>query len=311
MDTVGWRRVGLAALLMVTADALNAQGATIDRTRLMARLSALTADSMQGRRAGTPDAARARNWLVRELRAIGVAPLGASFEATFIIRSRRATADTIGVNVIARIPGTRTGGPVMVLSAHYDHVGVQNGAIHNGADDNASGTVALLAIAEQLLAKPPEHDVVLAFFDAEESGLQGARAFVAAPPIPRDRIIINVNLDMVARQDGGAIWVAGTSHTPALRTIVDGVAKSAAVEVRLGHDRPSAKPGDDWTGSSDHGAFHAAGIPFLYLGVEDHADYHKPGDDAEKVDPVFFGGVVAFAAELVQALNRVLPTIRR
>ena len=282
-------------------------------SRLIARLSALSADSMQGRRAGTPDAARARTWIIRELQSIGVAPLGARYESPFTIRARRATAttDTLGVNLLARIPGRKADGPVLVLSAHYDHVGVQNGLIHNGADDNASGTVALLAIAEQFKANPPEHDVILAFFDAEESGLQGARAFVANPPIPLARMALNVNLDMVARQDGGALWVAGTAHTPALAPLVEEVARTAAITVRLGHDRPTGKPGDDWTNSSDHGAFHAARIPFLYLGVEDHPDYHKPGDDADKVDPTFYAGVVDFVTRLMAPLDRALPTIRR
>jgi len=316
MDSVSLRRwvvaTGVAASCLMTSPALmQAQTGAVDRARLMARLAALSADSMQGRRAGTADAARARVWLTNELRRIGVKPLGSTFEAPFTMRARRATADTLGVNLLARIAGRRADGPVLVLSAHYDHVGVQNGLIHNGADDNASGTVALLAIAEHLMAHPPEHDVVFAFFDAEEAGLQGARAFVAQPPIPLSRIALNVNLDMVARQDGGAIWVAGTAHTPSLAPLVETVARSASVMVRVGHDRPTGKPGDDWTGSSDHGAFHAANIPFLYLGVEDHADYHKPGDDADKVDPAFFAGVVNFATRLVATLDAALPQLRR
>lgn len=302
------RRVVLPLLLATSG--LLAQPAP-EASRLMARLSALSADSMQGRRAGTPDAARARAWLIRELRTIGVSPLGARYEAPFTIRARRPSADTLGVNLLARIPGRRPDGPVLVVSAHYDHVGVQNGLIHNGADDNASGCVALLAIAEQLKANPPEHDVILAFFDAEESGLQGARAFVAAAPIARERIALNVNFDMVARQDRGAIWVAGTSHTPMLRPLAELAAKTARIPVRFGHDTKDLPRGDDWTQSSDHGPFHSAGIPFLYLGVEDHADYHQPGDDADKVDPRFFHAVVDFAIQLVQRLDSALPTIRR
>lgn len=270
---------------------------------LMRRLGALSADSMEGRLAGSPGGARARAWLLGELAAIGVQPLGERFEMPFTLRQRTPSPDSVGTNIIARIPGRNAGGPVLVLSAHYDHVGVRNGEIYNGADDDASGCVVLLAIAEQLLAEPPQHDVILAFFDAEEGGLQGARAFVANPPLPLSRVAVNVNLDMVARQDGGALWVAGTSHYPALKSYADAAAKLAAVPVRFGHDTKGGKPGDDWTNSSDHGAFHAKGVPFLYLGVEDHPDYHKPGDDADKVDPVFFRGTMEFAAALVRALD--------
>ncbi|GAB1341625.1 M20/M25/M40 family metallo-hydrolase [Gemmatimonas sp.] len=274
----------------------------------MRRLHALSADSMEGRLAGSAGGARARAWLVRELNAIGVKPLGARFEMPFTLRQRTPSPDSIGTNIVARIPGKNRGGPVIVLSAHYDHVGVRNGQIYNGADDDASGCVVLLAIAEQLLQTPPQHDVILAFFDAEEGGLQGARAFVANPPLPLGQIGVNVNLDMVARQDGGALWVAGTSHSPFLKAYAEQAASSASVRIRFGHDTKDLKPGDDWTNSSDHGAFHAKAVPFLYLGVEDHPDYHKPGDDADKIDPVFFRGTMEYAAALVRALDGALGT---
>jgi hypothetical protein len=278
---------------------------------LMRRLAILSADSMEGRRAGTPGGARARQWLVSELRAIGVQPVGDRYEWPFALRVPTET-DSMGVNVVVRVPGTAGGdGPVIVLSAHYDHLGVRNGQVYNGADDDASGCVALLAILEQLKARPPQHDVLVAFFDAEESGLQGARAFVAAPPIPLERIAININLDMVGRQDGGALWVAGTSHTPKLAPIAERVASGPGVSVpiKLGHDTPGGRPTDNWTNSSDHAAFHARGIPFLYLGVEDHPDYHRPGDDADKIDPRFFHATMSYAAALLRAVDAELPQI--
>jgi Zn-dependent M28 family amino/carboxypeptidase len=305
-------RSPLLLALLLAAAPLGAQaGVAADSTTatLMRRLSALSADSMEGRLSGSPGGARARAWLVRELTTIGVKPLGERFEMPFTLRQRTPSPDSIGTNLVARIPGTKGSGPVLVLSAHYDHVGIRNGQIYNGADDDASGCVALLAIAEKLRQQPPEHDVILAFFDAEESGLQGARAFVANPPLPLSRIALNVNLDMVSRQDGGALWVAGTSHTPALKPFAEAAAKGASVRIRFGHDTKDLKPGDDWTNSSDHGAFHAKGVPFLYLGVEDHADYHKPGDDADKVDPTFYRGTMEFAAALVRALDAGLAQL--
>ncbi len=276
--------------------------------KLMRRLSALSADSMEGRRAGSPGGARARAWIVRELKAIGVQPLGTSYEMPFALRMRAPGPDSVGANVIARIPGTNPNGPAMVISAHYDHLGVRNGEVFNGADDDASGCVTLLMIAERLMAQRPQHDVILAFFDAEEGGLQGARAFVANPPLPLERVAVDVNLDMIARQDGGALWVAGTSHYPFLKPFAEAAAKNTPVTVRFGHDTKELKPGDDWTNSSDHGAFHGKGIPFLYLGVEDHPDYHKPGDDVDKIDPAFFRGTMEFAATLVQKLDAALSS---
>ncbi len=305
----------VTALLVTTvaASAVQAQRATAGdaiTARLMQRLGALAADSMEGRRAGTAGSARARAWIIGELTAMGAKPMGAGYTMPVALRPR-AGSDTVGANIVARIPGTTAGGPVLVLSAHYDHLGVRNGEVFNGADDDASGCVALLTIAERLLREPPTHDVILAFFDAEESGMVGSKAFVNTPPVPLDRIAMNINLDMVARQEGKALWVAGTSHAPALKPIAEAAATLSSVTIRFGHDTKDLKPGDDWTGSSDHAAFHAKGIPFLYLGVEDHPDYHKAGDDADKVDPAFYRGTVEFAYALVRAADAKLATMSR
>jgi Zn-dependent M28 family amino/carboxypeptidase len=281
---------------------------SVATAQIMRRLSALSADSMEGRLAGTTGGKRARAWIMRELNAMGVKPLGAGFEHPVKL-ALRPNADTVGANIVARIPGKRGGGPTLVLSAHYDHLGIRNGAIYNGADDDASGCIALLTIAERLLREQPEHDVVLAFFDAEEGGLRGARAFVADAVVPLASIALNINLDMVSRQDNNAVWVAGLTHYPALRAVAEGAGKRARIAVKYGHDTRGVKPSDDWTNASDHGAFHAKSIPFLYLGVEDHPDYHGPGDDASKIDPAFYTAVIDFAYDLVKSADAQLPQI--
>lgn len=284
--------------------------ADAETTRLMSRLSALSADSMEGRRAGTPGSQRARRWIIGQLTAMGAKPIGSSFEQVVILPKREGS-DTLGANIIARIPGKQGTGPVMVMSAHYDHLGVRNGAIYNGADDDASGCVGLLTIAERLLKDPPQHDVILAFFDNEEGGMHGSKTFVSSGIVPLDRIALDLSLDMIARQDGKAIWVSGTSHYPSLKPLAETAVKGSSVEVRFGHDTKDLKPGDDWTGSSDHAAFHAKKIPFLYFGVEDHADYHKPGDDADKVDPKFYRGVVEFVYKVTREADRNLASIAK
>jgi len=305
---------GLVVVILVSGPAslANAQRGSADAetTRLMARLSALSADSMEGRRAGTPGAQRARRWIIRELTAIGAKPVGDSYEQ-FVKLPARAGMDTSGANILARIPGKRAGGAVIVVGAHYDHLGVRNDQIYNGADDDASGCVALLLMAERLLASPPEHDVILAFFDNEEGGMHGSRTFVSSGLVPAERIGFDLSLDMIARQDGNALWVSGLSHNPHLKPMADAAAKSASIPIRFGHDTKDLKPGDDWTNSSDHAPFHAKGIPFLYLGVEDHADYHKPGDDADKVDAKFYRGAVDFAYALLRAVDRQLDSLAK
>ena len=282
-----------------------------DTRKLMARLAALSADSMEGRLAGSPGGVRARLWLIRELQAMGVQPMAATYEQPVKLRARPndgpVVLDTVGANIVARIPGRNSSLPAIVLSAHYDHLGTRNGEVFNGADDDASGCIAVLTIAERVKKAGLERDLILAFFDAEESGLRGAQAFVANPPVPLERIAINVNLDMVGRQDGGSLWVSGLSHNPFLRPVVEPLVAGSKVKIQFGHDTKGDKPDYDWTGSSDHGAFHRKGIPFLYLGVEDHADYHKAGDEVAKIDPAFYRRVVDFAEMLVRAVDRAVP----
>lgn len=293
----------LLACSRVAPETTPATGADTETSRIMARLSALSADSMEGRRAGTPGSVRARAWIVAELHAMGAKPVGASFEQQVKLPAR-AGSDTLGANVIARIPGNQPNGPVIVLSAHYDHLGIRNDVVFNGADDDASGCVGLLTIAERLLKDPPQHDVILAFFDAEESGMHGSKQFVASGLVPLNRISLDISLDMIARQDGNALWVAGLSHYPQLKPLVDAAITTARVPIKTGHDTKDLKPGDDWTNSSDHAPFHAKNIPFLYLGVEDHPDYHKAGDDADKVDPTFFRGTIDFAYRLLREADK-------
>jgi Zn-dependent M28 family amino/carboxypeptidase len=194
---------------------------------------------------------------------------------------------------------------VIVVSAHYDHVGVRNGEIFNGADDNASGTAAVLALAAYFKTHPPAHSILFAFFDAEEMGLLGARAFVAAPPLALASIGANVNMDMVSRSDQGELWAAGARHYPQLRPFLESVGALSSVPLRLGHDTGAAR--EDWTNLSDQGAFHAVGIPAVLFSVEDHVDYHKATDDAERIQPGFYYASVRTIAGFITRLDAALP----
>lgn len=293
--------LGLYAFSSRSSEVIHPQEvAAPDSVRLLRDLSVLAHDSMEGRAPATAGSARARAFLSRELANAGVEPIGEAFEHPFTWDGGGA-----GINLLGRIPG-RVGTEVIVLTAHYDHEGVRGGEIFNGADDNASGTAAVLAIARSAVAEPLSNALVIALVDAEESGLQGARAFVRDPPLPLESIALNVNLDMVSRS-GGVLWASGAHHTPALRPVLESVGSAASLTLRLGHDRPDAPEGADWTNSSDHGPFHSAGIPFVYFGVEDHPDYHKPTDDFENVDPGEFVNSVRTILAALRALDSALP----
>ncbi len=275
--------------------------ATIDSARLVRDVSVLSADSMIGRGTNTSGAQKARRYLIPAFGNAGLQMVGTSFQHAF---TYGAQADpTIGVNLVGRITGTELPGQAIVVSAHYDHLGAVGGRIYNGADDNASGTAALLEIARHFSRNPPRHTLIFAAFDAEEVGLRGARAFLARPPVPRDSIVLVVNMDMISRNTAGELYAAGAYHTPALEPVLQRVMSVAPVTLRLGHDRPGLPPGDDWTQSSDHGPFHGAGIPFVYFGVEDHPDYHQPTDDFERIDPGFLARATRTILTAVKELD--------
>jgi len=298
-----FRMFRLSALPLLALAACAPMGGTaqsptisIDGERALRDVRVLSADSMEGRKVGTRGGARARAYLLAQLRQIGVEPIGAGYAYPFAFVGRRDSTTYNGVNLVGRITGTRYPDRYIVVSAHYDHVGVGrpvNGdSIYNGADDNASGTAALLEMARWFRAHRPATSMVFALLDAEESGLQGARAFVATPPVPLGSIVLDVNMDMVSHSEKGELYAAGAAQYPFLKPYLDSVAARAPIKLLLGHDRPVPTAEDDWTFQSDQGAFHAAKIPFVYFGVEDHPDYHKPSDSFESITPRLFVGAV-------------------
>lgn len=281
----------------------------LDSARLMADLTRLSHDSMAGRATGTPENAKARAWLVSEVRRMGLQPVNGSYEFAFTA-PRRGRPDSVkGTNVIATLPGTGSSDQVIVISAHFDHVGTRNGEIFNGADDNASGTAALLQLIAYFKAHPTKHTLLVAFFDAEEIGLLGARALVANPPIPLTRIAANVNMDMVSRSDTARLWAAGATPWPQLRPLLEQLAADAPLTLKLGFDSGTGR--DNWMQLSDQGAFHSAGIPAVLFSVEDHADYHKSTDDVERIQPGFYYNATRTIAEFVRRVDAALPLAPR
>ena len=294
---------------------------TVNRDQLLADLKTLSADDMEGRLVGTPGNAKARAFIIERFRAVGLKPFGASFESPFTFMGGRGDAATErkGVNVIGYVAGTKQPTRYIVVSAHYDHIGVRNGVIFNGADDNASGIAALFALAEYFVKNPPAHSIIFAAFDAEESGLRGARAFVAqlagpvdeAPPVDGSALsalIINLNMDMIGRDSNNLLYVVGTYSQPDLKPVIERVAASATVKLTMGHDDPTKKDVENWTGSSDHAAFCQAKIPCLYFGVEDFENHHKATDKYETMTHDFYVRVVETMIQVTRAFDASPPS---
>jgi len=281
--------------------------ATVDSVRLLGDVSRLADDSMRGRRLGTPGGAMARDFLATRFDVIGLGIAGGGRVAPF------AAGGVRGANVIGVVRGRTAPDAWIVVSAHYDHLGVGppvNGdSIYNGADDNATGTAGLLAIASYFAAHQPAHSLLLVAFDGEEEGDLGSLALVANPPVPLANMLIDVNLDMIGRNAGGELFAAGPDRFPALRPMVEATAACAGLTLRIGHDVPGDRVHDDWTGQSDQAAFFAAGIPFVYFGEEDHPDYHRPSDSADRLMPGFYAAAVRVAIDFIGRFDAA-PVLR-
>jgi len=210
--------------------------------------------------------------------------LGETFEQPFSFRQNKKSYHA--VNVLGLIKGSVSPEKHIVISAHYDHEGVDQGQVYNGADDNASGISALFAFAEYFKNHPPKYSVILAAFDAEELGLKGSKYFVNHPIISSKDMVLNINMDMISRSDKKELDVVGTSENKMLKPLITDYNHSSKIKLLAGHDRYDDL--ENWTYSSDHADFYKKGIPFLYFGVEDHKDYHEPTDDYENIHPEFY-----------------------
>lgn len=306
----------LAAALLLSACSTAAPEAplaapqpSVMHAQLLEDVRILSADDMQGRDTGAPGGAMARAYIIDRLESLGVVapPMGREQPWEMQGRTREGPKTFNGVNVIGVIPGTRVTDRYIVVTAHYDHVGVNDGQIFNGADDNASGVATMLALAAELKRQAPEHSVLIVALDGEERGLLGAKHFVEAPPVPLTSVTMNLNFDMIARAEtDGRLWVTGTYQNPTLRPILESIPANGAVALAFGKDTPQDTGEDNWVDASDHAAFHHAQIPFLYLGVNYHPDYHRPSDDFERITPSVFISATELSIASFRALDHAL-----
>jgi hypothetical protein len=226
-------------------------------------------------------------------------PLGVAVRLAVGIEQRRART----ANVVGLLPGAdaRLAAECVVVGAHYDHLGYggesamnpeDSGKVHPGADDNASGTAALLAVARAFaIAGPPRRTVAFVAFSGEELGLLGSSRFVKSPPAacPPERMQLLVNLDMVGRPTKGKVFVEGAGSARDLRRAVEALPRrEPPLPLTLAF-------GGDGYGPSDQTPFLAKGVPVLFLFTGAHADYHRPSDTADKIDPPGLAAVARLA----------------
>ncbi|GEO07738.1 aminopeptidase [Segetibacter aerophilus] len=257
----------------------------------------LSSDSLKGRKTGTPENRIAASFVAARFKKLGLKAYTPNYLQPFSFKNRNGE-EIQGVNVVGYIPGKKK--DVLVISAHFDHVGVINGEIFNGADDNASGTAGLLSLAAYFAKNKPNNTLVFAAFDAEEMGLQGSKAFVASPPVSLENIKADINMDMISHNEKGELYVSGTFQTPGFKEYLP--TSFGTLKLIAGHDDP--KQGvNDWTNQSDQGSFNKKGIPFLYFGVEDHKDYHRATDEYKTINKPFFIDAVEVIRQVVKKMD--------
>ena len=301
----------LGTIILVLAAYVGSFAQEIDGNKLLRHLEYLSSDTLEGRKPLSKGSTMAQNYLLMELSSLPlVAPLYPDFIQPFSFEDRRSKKMVFDArNIVAFIPGS-TSKKVIVVTAHYDHVGIgrpdsSGDSIYNGADDNASGTAALLELAAYFSKNRPQHGMLFAALDAEEMGLQGAKALVNDFPYPLEQIVLNVNMDMLSRSEAKEVFVSGTHYYPEFKSILEKIPLGPGSTLRFGHDIPGTGA-EDWTRSSDHGAFFEKKVPHLYFGVEDHVDYHQPSDSFEKIHPEFYKSTVELILKSLLALDHQL-----
>ncbi|HEU0054779.1 MAG TPA: M20/M25/M40 family metallo-hydrolase [Longimicrobium sp.] len=256
----------------------------------LAAVRYLADDALGGRMSGTFGERCAGDYIAAEMRRIGLEPAGDGgtwYQSVPLASAINPHAPGgTGRNVLGRLRGADPAlrDEIVVVGAHYDHLG-EGGqfslspgerAIHNGADDNASGVAALLEVARRMKAGPrPARTVVFIAFTGEEEGLLGSAHFARSALLPLEHTRAMLNMDMVGRLGAGPLIVYGTETAEEWQGIVDAAAGAEGVAVR---------GSGDGFGASDQTSFYARGLPVLHFFTNVHEDYHRPSDDWQKID---------------------------
>lgn len=273
----------------------------INKEDLSKHLHIIASDEMEGRDTGSKGQKKAGEYIVNYYSNLGVKfPKGASsyyqkVPAEFMTKafSNKKTEDS--ENIWAYIPGSEYPNEIVVISAHYDHVGTKNDEIYNGADDDGSGTVALLEMAQAFMAaknegKGPKRSILFLHVTAEEKGLHGSRYYVENPMFPLKNTVVNINIDMIGRVDPAHIenpnyiYVIGSDRLSSELHAINEEMNAKHVNLNLDYKYNDRKDPERIYFRSDHYNFAKNGVPAIFFFNGVHEDYHKPSDTPDKIN---------------------------
>ena len=286
----------------------------IPEKKLKKHVTYLASDKLKGRGTGTEEERKAAKYIAKQFKKIGLAPKGDSGTYLHHFTFKKASDPHGGVaenapqvnsqNVAAYLDNGAAN--TIVIGAHYDHLGLGHdhnsleansaGKIHNGADDNASGTAGGIELARYFSQNGGEeqHNFLFLCFSGEELGLVGSKKYADAPTVDLAKVSFMINMDMIGRLNAEKrLVVGGVGTAPDFVPTVTGLKGDLSVKL----DSAGVGP-------SDHTSFYLKNIPVMFFFTGQHSDYHKPSDDVEKVNFSGAKQVLEFAARIIESLDK-------
>ncbi|MEM7195904.1 MAG: M20/M25/M40 family metallo-hydrolase [Pseudomonadota bacterium] len=282
--------------MLSTETAISSSKTVIDPELIQTAVETLASADKAGRAPGSSGSRRAAQWLAEQLDRLGIG----------LVRGERLQEFGPLKNVVGMIPGTSD--ETIVIGAHYDHLGVEADDVYFGADDNASGCAAVLAIAEALVSAQyaPKRNIVFAFFDGEEKGKLGSLHYLSIVDTPYmikryHPPVLMLNFDMVGRMRDQRLFVLGVSTAPYWRDVLEA---NNSAKLNLSQSALSGF-------NSDHLAFLAYGSPVLHFFTGYHNDYHRPSDTVEQINFDGLRDVAELGLRIVTDVDRRETSLRR
>lgn len=279
---------------------LNTYLSVINIESLRTNLTYIASDETEGRETGSEGQKKAGKFIIDFYKKNGISfPKGADgyyqkVPAAFLNAKRNENLPD-SENIWAFIEGSEKPDEIVVLSAHYDHVGIKNGEVYNGADDDGSGTVALMEMAAAFQkakneGNGPKRSILILHVTGEEHGLHGSRYYSENPLFPLKNTVADVNIDMIGRRDdfhkdsNNYVYVIGSDY---LSTDLFNICESVNqkyINLTIDYKYNDKKDPNRFYYRSDHYNFAKHNIPSVFLFNGTHADYHKPGDEVSKIE---------------------------